>query len=714
MSKPSPLNPQQAIKISDDASVDESQIGGQAGRDLTVAQNQGSGHIFQGVTFNVLSAQGQSRPPDLTRKAYRNRQALINKVRHYWIEGMLATAVANQGLIDLDLEDRPDALTSPWSGFLERSKQGGKPLPVGTKIIDMFDQMGEGRTLLILGDPGGGKTTLLLALVSDLIARAEMNAEYSIPVVFNLSSWTPGRHPIDRWLVNELSRKYQVPRQVGRAWVDDQQLMLFLDGLDEVQAKSREACVTALNAFNQNYGPELVICSRTQEYTQLTKRLNVQAAIGLRSLTDTQIHLATSDPQLGGLRTLVHSDQTLRELARSPLMLNLMVNAYRGIRPQDLPQMPLLEDRRQQLFATYVQQMLKYRSRNAHFTPEQILHWLSWLAKRMISVSQTMFLIEDMQPSYLHNRGQRQIYWISVKGMVMGLWGSLHMGLLAGQVGTQITFDARSNVLATVAGLLGGIVYGLVGGPLGARVTRKTSPLLGKLLNALLLAVIFGPIASWVFGLQMYGVAYGLVYAVIGFLLYGALHQQGIETAEALQWSWRRAIVTAIPGLAVGGALYLGTSNALVPSLIFGLMLALIFGFERKTDVDPTTMPNQGIWQSVANSSKLFLTIGGFTGLLLGVYVLLSGTLNPSFIVVNVLLFGLASALLGGQGAGITCLKHFVLRVILWQKGYAPWNYARFLNNAAERVLLQKVGGGYVFINRALLEYFASLTVYND
>jgi hypothetical protein len=46
---------------------------------------------------------------------------------------------------------------------------------------------------------------------------------------------------------------------------------------------------------------------------------------------------------------------------------------------------------------------------------------------------------------------------------------------------------------------------------------------------------------------------------------------------------------------------------------------------------------------------------------------------------------------------------------VLWGNGYAPLNYVRFLDYAAERVLLRKVGGGYIFVHRMLLEYFASL-----
>ena len=58
---------------------------------------------------------------------------------------------------------------------------------------------------------------------------------------------------------------------------------------------------------------------------------------------------------------------------------------------------------------------------------------------------------------------------------------------------------------------------------------------------------------------------------------------------------------------------------------------------------------------------------------------------------------------------GLACIQHLVLRILLWKSRDAPWNYTRFLDYAYERILLRKVGGGYVFVHRLLLEYFASL-----
>ena len=70
---------------------------------------------------------------------------------------------------------------------------------------------------------------------------------------------------------------------------------------------------------------------------------------------------------------------------------------------------------------------------------------------------------------------------------------------------------------------------------------------------------------------------------------------------------------------------------------------------------------------------------------------------------------GLFGMLFGGlRAGGEACLRHLVLRLWLIRNGSTPWNYVRFLDHAAERILLRKVGGGYVFIHRMLLDYFAA------
>jgi hypothetical protein len=58
---------------------------------------------------------------------------------------------------------------------------------------------------------------------------------------------------------------------------------------------------------------------------------------------------------------------------------------------------------------------------------------------------------------------------------------------------------------------------------------------------------------------------------------------------------------------------------------------------------------------------------------------------------------------------GLTCIQHIVLRYILYYSNTIPWNYPAFLDYCADRILLRRVGGGYIFIHRLLQDYFASL-----
>jgi hypothetical protein len=117
------------------------------------------------------------------------------------------------------------------------------------------------------------------------------------------------------------------------------------------------------------------------------------------------------------------------------------------------------------------------------------------------------------------------------------------------------------------------------------------------------------------------------------------------------------------------------------------------------------TIPNQGIYRTARNAGIMGLIIGLISGLffgLIGLIGLISGLIG----LISGLIFGLIALILGG---GKACIQHFTLRLILYRDGYIPWNYARFLDYAAERIFLQKVGGGYIFIHRLLLEHFAQM-----
>ena len=58
---------------------------------------------------------------------------------------------------------------------------------------------------------------------------------------------------------------------------------------------------------------------------------------------------------------------------------------------------------------------------------------------------------------------------------------------------------------------------------------------------------------------------------------------------------------------------------------------------------------------------------------------------------------------------GLACIQHFSLRLILNFRKKSPWNYARFLEHATDNLFMQKVGGGYIFVHRMMMEHFAQM-----
>ncbi len=645
----------------------------------------------------------------LTRQDYRNRKTLINKVNRYWIEGVLETSLDHHQAIALNLEERPLALSSPSNLVAEFLDTSEIQLSQDTNVIDIFDELGAGRTLLILGEPGAGKTITLLQLGKELIRRAIEDAQQLIPVVLNLSSWAERKQPIHQWIVKELYITYQVPETVGQAWVKQEQLLFLLDGLDEILTKdSQEACIRALNQFHQDSGSiEMVVCCREKDYFALSQRLNLESAIYLRSLTLEQIdrYLSSLGNELSSLRTIIKRDPVLQEFGKSPLMLNIMAIAYQGTKINDVYTSGLIEQQRQQIFNAYIQRMFKRCRQNpGNYSQKETINKLAWLAQKMSKFSQSIFLIETMQPTWLDNIKEKRFYQIGIRFLVLASWSTIHISLLGlyhslvGEIPYQPT-PIEILSYGSVAGLIGSIIYSLIGG-----LTAQKFKNFASLFNGLILGIIYGFLYGIIWQRLEMGIAYGLMIALVGILIYRPMSNE-INPIETFKWSWEKA--TLYSGLAIIIALSLflaGSTGGLLQSVILGVMVCFIFVFVKGEEIEQKTIVNQGIWKSATNATKIFLTIGILTTIL---FTLLEGWVSG---IINGILLGILGALLGAQFSGIVCIQHFVLRLILWRKRKITWNYARFLNYAATRIFLQKVGGGYIFIHRRLRDHFAQLS----
>jgi len=659
------------------------------------------GILVQGGAVNV----GEIRlDGEMSRQEFRNRKALLNNVRTAWVEGVLEKSLHEQIPIILGLENHPSAVASPWNLDVINPDQSRQPLPTGTPVIDVFDQLGEGGTLLILGEAGSGKTITLLQLARDLIARAEEEIVRRIPVVLNLSSWAAEKQTIAKWIIEELNNKYLVNRKIGQQWVEKQELFLLLDGLDEIRdLEKRNACVTALNDFQQEQATEMIICCRVKDYRELGDRLKLKSALVLQSLTNAQVqaYLARLQSNLTLLKSLLIEDVTLQELAQSPLLLNIMVLAYQGIEVGDMPTGTIVSNRKKQLFNDYINRIFQgsrivayhlnsLYEEKYHYSRKDATHWLVSMAQQMTQYSQTVFLIEKMQPSQLKN-GETIFYRIGSSLIISPIWG-LIFGLFAWLISQVDSIIVRFGQSQTD------------------------------------LLILYS---------SLFGIFLGLFFELMGGMT--SRWSLTIEPIESIKWSWKEfkkqyveALIFGLTwGLRVWGDLGLriwltwGQSWILLSSLYMGLLFAfygvvfaLILGIPwamiralMLLEIEETNYPNQGIIKSAVNALFLGL-LGGLIGLIIGLIYELDPQVNGWLM--TRLIVGLHFSLIFGFGiglryGGIACIQHFVLRLILYFTKRIPWNYAKFLDWASDKLFLQKVGGGYIFIHRSLMEHFAEM-----
>ena len=172
---------------------------------------------------------------------------------------------------------------------------------------------------------------------------------------------------MDRWLCDELSTKYQIPKKIGRSWVDECRLLFLLDGLDEVLAEKRAACVEAVNAFTQQAGlASVVVCCRLKEYLGLPNRLGLNGAVRLRQLSGEQVmaYVAQAGANLAALKSALQRDSSMLSLAETPFMLSLMARTYHDVPVASLEsnEFATIEARRQELMQAYVQRQFRLAS----------------------------------------------------------------------------------------------------------------------------------------------------------------------------------------------------------------------------------------------------------------------------------------------------------------------------------------------------------------
>jgi NACHT domain len=253
--------------------------------------------------------------------------------------------------------------------------------------------------LLILGEPGAGKTVLSMLLLLDLLAHREANDP--VPVMLSLSSWHPGI-PIGVWIRQRLVEDHpflaRLPVDNLSQLISNGRILPILDGLDELP---RDVRVTAVEAIDRAIprGRPIVVTSRSEEYEELVietgshltraavveiEPVGVRAALEfLRSAQiEDQDRWHSVETYLTG-----NANDPLAQVLSTPLMLFLLRAVYSSpaSNPTELLDRSRFPDRLSleehlldgMIPAVYAQ------ANHRRYTPTQAGRWLSFIATRM-------------------------------------------------------------------------------------------------------------------------------------------------------------------------------------------------------------------------------------------------------------------------------------------------------------------------------------------
>jgi hypothetical protein len=425
----------------------------------------------------------------------RDRVRVLRRLRLSYRD-ILSHSLQGVAWIDLGLAEKPDAVWSATMLLLRLSSRSEIPLPPGTSILDAYDQVEH--ELLILGGPGTGKSTLLLNLALQLLVRAEQQEDHPLPVILPLSSWAEKRPLLEIWIAEQLTQIYHVPRQLSERWVREDRILPLLDGLDEMNEYARSAGIAAINAYHQTHlVVPLVVCSRLTEYAVAAERqlLTLQSAVVVQPLTKEQIDasLREAGGSLSALRSALKKNTALLDLATSPLMLNVLMLAYRGTSLRELPSKKT--QLQQQVWSDYIARMVEHKGNRARYPLQQTCAWLAFLAKQMRKRNQTILYLEHLQPEWLPSGRLSRFYeLLAVKGsgILVGVVASLLM---------SIGYSIGDNLADT-------LWYGFLGGAMGGLLSGNFFT------DFRLLSLIRAYVRNWK-NLCLFGLSYGLFVGII-------------------------------------------------------------------------------------------------------------------------------------------------------------------------------------------------------
>jgi len=266
--------------------------------DVLNAANQLSGvaSLFVGIAALVVAGvalvpafRRSTRPPENMSEVERD---LAGKIRKQWDDESEARRVNDPYPLPVTWRNAPrelftsrrpatqaDAEEDPAGRPTDETQRGTSPEDlVADRLVKALRRVPTGR-LVVLGEPGSGKTILLVQLTLDLLD--ERTDDTPVPVLLSVTSWNPEKETLQDWLAGSLKVEYPwltrtapgtaAGRTCLEVLLQDRKILPILDGLDEIPDEVRRSALDKMNNWLRD-GDGIVVSCRTEQYAALVRQ----------------------------------------------------------------------------------------------------------------------------------------------------------------------------------------------------------------------------------------------------------------------------------------------------------------------------------------------------------------------------------------------------------------------------------------------------------
>jgi hypothetical protein len=550
-----------------------------------------------GIIVTYLLSRLQARSQEQSPEAIKERVSQLEPELRKQVQ--MRSYGARRNLIEAPLREL-DLDVTPRLGWV-RDPRLIEPEPISEEVADDIVAAFESskRRVLIVGEPGSGKTIAAYSLI-EYLDNTEGNER--VPLLVNLSAWE-AQEDFEIFLVDYLrsSVGYEIhERAVAKAFIDSERYSLILDGLDEIPLRLRQHFSERLDEFVRGLPSEVgvVVTCRIQEYEEMLAAhatgLGLVQAVEILPLSSEQldsafVELAKLDKDWETFlsQRRLRAYQRVRALLSNPLFLNLAVAGH--LSPGQLLDWSTTEQElRDLVLDSYLDRTLVDQR---EYEPEDARRYLIWIARFLNGAEvspfgrktsdYTVFDLANLTPPDPPRR------YRLFGGLAVGMVLALGFGLVVGQMITGLSI-----------GLVFGLIFVLFGGPtreVGEGVTRGGVFGLGLGLDLgwfsglsylftgrdwVLVLGLSGLFAGLVFGLVfvfVLALSFGLVLGLAARLVGEPFKHSAVSSRLSLVWPSSRRQLLAFLRRAGRGLIW-GLMFGLVVGMVLGLSSYLLVG----------------------------------------------------------------------------------------------------------------------------------------